>query len=108
MSLYKEEDKLQDSIETYCKNTQKAYLYAYKKLKKVLDVDEIHKYENSGIIEKVKGAITNKNTINQAINIAIKLKRLYELDDDELVEYRDKELKGAILGFLRCCRHIMR
>tara|TARA_R110000824_G_C15166424_1_gene672446 strand:- start:529 stop:1431 length:903 start_codon:yes stop_codon:yes gene_type:complete len=96
MSLYKEEDKLQDSIETYCKNTQKAYLYAYKKLKKVLDVDEIHKYENSGIIEKVKGAITNKNTINQAINIAIKLKRLYELDDDELVEYRDKELKGAI------------
>jgi hypothetical protein len=91
-----EPELLTSSIDSYCNNTQKAYLYAYNKLREILNVEEVHKIPNEDIIKKVSENIPNKNTVNQAINMAIKIKRLYDEDDESLVQFRDKELKQAI------------
>ena len=91
-----EPDKMLDAIGGYCANTQKAYLYSYNKLRNILDIENIHEVSNDDIIDNVKKNIPNKNSVNQLINMAIKIKRIYEQDDESLVLYRDKELKDAI------------
>lgn len=91
-----EPDKVLNAIDGYCNNTQKAYLYSYNKLRSILNVEDINEIPNDIIIETVRENVPNKNSVNQLINMAIKIKRIYEKDDESLVDFRDKELKQAI------------
>ena len=90
-----ENDVIEAHIATYSFNTRKAYESAFRKLKNILGGD-IRDTSEDEIIKKVKGEVENKNSMNALINIAIKVKRIFDQNHDILVEYRDHTLRGAI------------
>ena len=91
-----EQELLEYDICTYCQNTKKTYLSSFLKLKKFFPSNDIHTIENLDLINTIIGNISNRHSQHQLLNIAIRLKRIYDKNIDSLLNYRDKQLKPDI------------
>lgn len=89
-------DNLMESVKDKTEGTQKAYKSQYKKLRRLLDDEDIGLSSQRKLI----GIINEEENINQQqalLNIAILVRRLDKLNTKELEKQRDKN-KGQIVN----------
>jgi hypothetical protein len=91
-------ERFSSSYAEKSKNTIKTYNNAYKKLHDELEQKDIHKTTSKEIFDKLD-KFDSANTRQSLLNVAIGVWKVYDLDTDDLIAYREdlaKSIKQSV------------
>jgi hypothetical protein len=91
-------ERFSSSYAEKAKNTIKTYNNAYKKLHDELEQKDIHKTTSKEIFDKLD-KFDSANTRQSLLNVAIGVYKVYDLDTDDLIAYREdlaKSIKQSV------------